>query len=127
VISIPLQSRCVVRIPPTDFRCGIDGLVRLVRVLFQEDPFTGTVFVFVNRGRTAVKLLFYDGQGWWLALKRLSQGKLQWWPKAGDASLEIGQLSARELQVLIWNGSPKESQFSSEWKQIAHQPTSQET
>jgi transposase len=123
MIAIPLHARCILRIPPTDFRSGIDGLVRLVRIVFEGDPFSGTVFVFSNRRRTAVKLLYYDGQGWWLALKRLSQGKLKWWP-SGDET-EIKKVSARELQVLVWNGNPEESQFQDEWKKIT-QETSQE-
>ena len=123
MIAIPLHASCILRIPPTDFRSGIDGLVRLVRVVFEGDPFSGTVFVFSNRRRTAVKLLYYDGQGWWLALKRLSQGKLKWWPSGEE--MEITKVSARELQVLVWNGNPEESQFQEEWKKL-NPETSQE-
>ena len=126
MIAIPLHARCVVRIPPTDFRSGIDGLVKLVRSLFQEDPFMGTVFVFSNRRRTAVKLLYYDGQGWWLALKRLSQGRLKWWPTGESSPHETRSMSARELQVLVWNGNPQESQFSPDWRKIEHPHPSQE-
>jgi transposase len=43
---------------------------------------SGTLFLFRNRSGTAIKLLTYDGQGYWLCLKRFSQGKLQWWPTA---------------------------------------------
>jgi transposase len=60
---------------PADFRCGIDGLMRLCREQLEADPFCGAVYVFRNRRWTAVKLLVYDGQGFWLCHKRLSAGR----------------------------------------------------
>ncbi len=60
---------------PVDCRCGIDGLAAVCRAALGEDPMTGTVFVFRNRRATAPKLLAYDGQGHWIRLKRLLQGR----------------------------------------------------
>jgi len=54
----------------------------------------GAIFVFRNRRGTSLKLLCYDGQGFWLCQKRLSQGRLAWWPSMPQAS---HRLSAREL------------------------------
>ena len=72
MIQITPQMRVLVAVQPADFRRGIDGLVRLCKDVLQQDPFNGWVFVFRNRRATAVKLLVYDGQGYWLCQKRLS-------------------------------------------------------
>ena len=45
-----------------------------------DNPLEGAVYVFRNRAGTALKLLLYDGQGYWLCMKRLSQGRFTWWP-----------------------------------------------
>ncbi len=81
MIQLTPQMRILVAVAPVDFRRGIDGLARLCRVVLQADPFSGVAFVFRNRRATAIKLLVYDGQGFWLAHKRLSKGKFCWWPE----------------------------------------------
>src|SRR5713101_9282560 len=96
--------RVLVAVAAADFRRGIDGLSQLCRASLQADPFTGTVFVFRNRRATAIKLLVYDGQGFWLCHKRLSKGRFRWWP-AGGAEVACG-LHAHELQVLLCAGDP---------------------
>jgi transposase len=65
VIALTPQLRVLVAVTPADFRCGIDGLARRVRQALADDPFGGAVFVFRNRRGTAIKLLAYDGQGFW--------------------------------------------------------------
>ena len=60
MIQITPQMRVLVAVAPADFRRGIDGLAQLCRVTLGSDPFSGTVFVFRNRGGTAVKVLVYD-------------------------------------------------------------------
>jgi hypothetical protein len=66
MIQITPQMRVLVAVEPADFRRGMDGLAQQCRGALGEDPFTGAMFVFRNRQRTAVKLLVYDGQGFWL-------------------------------------------------------------
>jgi transposase len=97
MLQLTPQSRVFVAIEPADFRRGIDGLAALCRQQLREDPFTGAIFVFRNRRGSALKLLCYDGQGFWLCQKRFSQGRLNWWPRSAQAS---HRLSARELQIL---------------------------
>ena len=65
MIQITPHMRILVAVEPIDFRAGIDGLVNNCRKLLQADPFSGALFVFGNRGRTAIKILVYDGQGFW--------------------------------------------------------------
>ncbi len=101
---------------PADFRRGIDGLAALCRQRLREDPMAGAIFVFRNRRGSALKLLSYDGQGFWLCQKRLSQGRLNWWPSTPQAS---ERLSARELQILLWNGNPKTVKLAEDWRRVA--------
>ena len=65
---------------------------------------------------TALKLLLYDGQGFWLLMKRLSKGRFNWWPKTPDARVP---LSARELMILMWNGDPERAQMAQDWRRVA--------
>ena len=87
---------------PIDFRKGIDGLSVVCRGFLGQDPFNGSMYIFRNKRRTALKILLYDGQGFWMFVKRLSRGKFRWWP---DDQLEgTATLNASQLQLLIWNG-----------------------
>ena len=76
--------RILVAVEPIDFRAGIDALAQACRRRLEVDPFSGALFVFGNRGRTAIKILVYDGQGFWLCCKRLSAGKFAFWPAPGS-------------------------------------------
>ncbi len=85
MLQITPQMKVLVAVEPADFRRGIDGLASLCKERLKHDPFTGAVFVFRNRRATAIKVLVYDGQGFWLCQKRLSQGRFPWWPRSADA------------------------------------------
>jgi len=97
MIQLTPQMRILVAIEAVDFRRGIDGLARLCRDLLNTDPFSGKVFVFRSRRHTAIKILVYDGQGFWLCHKRLSQGRFRRWPSAFGKNSK--SLSPLELQV----------------------------
>ncbi len=116
MLQLTPQSRVFLAREPADFRRGIDGLAALCRQQLGEDPMGGAVFVFRNRRRTSLKLLFYDGQGFWLCQKRLSQGRLRWWP---DSAQPSQALSARELQILLWNGNPLQAGMAEDWRRVA--------
>src|SRR5271169_1856121 len=75
MMAVTAQMRVLVCVEAVDFRKGIDGLARVCREVLSSDPFSGTMFVFRNRRGTAIKLLAYDGQGFWLCQKRLSKGR----------------------------------------------------
>ena len=85
-----------------------------------EDPFSGKLFVFTNRSRRAVKIIVYDGGGFWLCLKRFSKGKLAWWPKSDDQASYA--LLAHELQILLYQGTPQGAQIPTQWRRL-HHPT----
>jgi transposase len=84
VIQITPQMRILVAIEAVDGRKGIDSLARLCQEKLQSDPFSGGLFVFRSRRGTSIRVLVYDGQGFWLAQKRLSQGRFVWWPSGKE-------------------------------------------
>ncbi|MFO1432689.1 MAG: IS66 family insertion sequence element accessory protein TnpB [Candidatus Competibacteraceae bacterium] len=116
MLQLTPQSRIFLAIAPVDFRKGIDGLAAVCRQAFAQNPLNGALYVFRNRTGTALKLLYYDGQGYWLCLKRFSAGRLRWWPPAGAATV---RLAARELQVLLWNGYPDQAAMAEDWRRVA--------
>jgi transposase len=116
MLQLTPQTRIFLAVEPADFRAGIDGLAQHCRRHLEQDPFGGALFVFRNKARTAIKILAYDGQGFWLCMKRLSQGKLQWWPCASES---VCPLTHRQLQLLLWNGNPDLVSLPADWKRVA--------
>ena len=97
MIQITPQMRVLVAIEAVDGRKGIDSLAQLCREKLAEDPFSGCVVVFRSRSGTAIRLLTYDGQGYWLAQKRLSKGRFRWWPEADKPTKRLEWSSALAL------------------------------
>jgi transposase len=116
MIQLIPQLRILLACHPIDFRNGIDGLAALCKNALEEDPFSGALFVFRNRRGTALKLLCYDGLGYWLVTRRLSQGRLQWWPTESDERAH--PLQAQQLSVLLYNGLPEQAQFAPLWRKL---------
>jgi transposase len=102
MIQITPQMRILMCVDPIDFRKGIDGLAASCKLL-ELDPFSGYLFVFRNKSGTSLKVITYDGQGFWCCHKRLSKGKFRWWP---NADKPLHPLAAHELQALLWNKEP---------------------
>jgi transposase len=121
MISVGATMRVLVCVEPVDFRKGIDGLSGLCRNHLQEEAMNGSVYVFRNRRGSSVKLLYYDGQGYWLAMKRLSSGKFSWWPQRRENDQKTMQLMASELSVLLWNGHVGASGVGWTWKKVVNE------
>jgi transposase len=115
VLTFSPQTAVCIAVEHVDFRLGIDGLAQRCRALLAQDPMAGAVFVFRNRKSNAIKILTYDGQGFWLCHKRWSSGRLAWWPKRASHSLPV---PARELQVLVYNGNPKGAKMAGDWRRV---------
>jgi transposase len=115
LIQITPQMRVLVAIEPVDGRKGIDSLARLCQDKLAEDPFSGCVFVFRSRSGTAIRLLTYDGQGYWLLQKRLSKGRFQWWPQASGPSKS---LEAYEAQLLLAAGDVSRVRAAPMWRRV---------
>jgi len=110
------QSRLFVATEPVDVRKGIAGLAAVGRQRLGANPLEGAVDVFRNRAGTALTLLLYDGQGYWLMLKRLSQGRCAWWPTSPGARVP---LSARARLIVRCHGTPERAQMAQDWRRLA--------
>lgn len=115
MIALAPGQRILVAVEPADFRKGIDGLAQLARAALAAEPFSGTVFVFRNRRGTAIKCLYYDGQGFWCCHKRLSRGRFRFWPggPSGGKALE-----PHELQLLCWAGDFAAAKVPAAWRPL---------
>jgi len=82
----------------TDMRKQINGLAAIVESSFKLDPFTGALFVFCNRSRNRLKILEWDGDGFWLYFKRLEKGHFRW-PAVGETATMT--LTGEELTILL--------------------------
>jgi transposase len=120
MLQITPQMKVLVAVEPVDFRKGIDGLAAVCKSSLQQDPFAGTVFVFRNRRATAIKVLVYDGQGFWLCQKRLSEGRFRWWPRSVGRSAEeaTAALAAHQLAVLLSAGNPSRTAAAPQWRSV---------
>ncbi len=85
---------------PTDMRKSFQGLLALVQRVFSEDPYSGSLFVFVNRRGNYVKILAWDRTGFALYAKRLERGRFTF-PSAAESQ----ELSTKALRFL-WDGIP---------------------
>lgn len=101
----------------TDFRKGIDSLAALCQQQLKRDPMSGAMFVFTNRRRTSVKILSYDGSGFWLCMKRFSSGQLKWWPahKSGQDTFSI---DITQMTILLNQGHPMKVSIDEPWRKI---------
>ncbi len=77
MLSVPAQAAIFLCTEPTDLRKGINGLSGIVRGEFQSDPIDGSLYMFVNRRRDRLKILHFDGSGFWLYYKRLEAGTFE--------------------------------------------------
>jgi transposase len=114
LIQITPQLRILVAIEAIDGRKGIDSLAQLCREKLAADPFSGCVFIFRSRSAKAIRILAYDGQGFWLATKRLSKGRFRWWPTGPEASRP---LRAHQAQMLLAAGNP-ETEAAPVWRRV---------
>ncbi len=115
MIQVAPQMRILVAIESVDLRKGIDGLAQLCREKLGADPFSGCLFIFRSRRATAIKVLAYDGQGFWMAQKRLSKGRFVWWPTGKEAART---LQAHQAQLLLAAGNP-EAEAAPVWRRVS--------
>ena len=91
MLAFPHSIRIYVALEPVDMRKHYDGLWAAAQEQLSEDPKHGAVFVFTNRERTRLKLLYWDGTGVWVLAKRLEQGRFSWpEPSAAQARARAG-------------------------------------
>jgi transposase len=98
MIALGSSTKVYLASGATDMRKAIDGLMVLVQDVLQADPFSSHVFVFCNRGRDKIKILYWHNNGFWLLYRRLEKQRF-WWPGRGDSG--VLEISARELGWLL--------------------------
>lgn len=113
MLQITPQMRILVGVEPIDGRKGIDSLAQLCREKLLEDPFSGCLFLFRTRSLTSIRALIFDGQGFWMAQKRLSKGRFRSWP-TGDGGCV---LEAHQVQMLLAGGDPS-SPVAPIWRSV---------
>lgn len=100
MLSFPGSTRVYLAIDPVDMRKSFDGLYAVAVERLKENPLEGGLFVFSNKRRNLLKILYWDGTGLWVLGKRLEKGGFTW-PRGADA--ENGKLRLRNeaLALLI--------------------------
>lgn len=97
MISLGHGANVYLALGSTDMRKGIDGLSVLVAKHLDADPFSGDVFVFCNRQRTAIKMIVWDRNGFWVFHKRLERQRFRW-PRT---EADVLRIEPRELNWLL--------------------------
>jgi transposase len=97
MLMLPPSVRVHLATAPADMRCAFDGLTARVQGVLEQDPFSGHLFVFRNKRRDRVKILFWDRSGFCLWYKRLEKGTFHF-PEAVGESVEV---EAAELALLL--------------------------
>ena len=100
MIPLTATTPIVVATAPVDFRRGIDGLAALCQYDLQQNPRCGTLYVFINRRATMIRILVYEQNGYWLMTKRLSKNRYHGWPKGPEP---ISAIQAQQLRQLLTN------------------------
>src|SRR6478735_5613490 len=90
MLSFTGGLKVYVALEPCDLRKSFNGLESLVRERLSEDPRAGALYVFTNRRHTRLKILYWDGSGLWLLIKRLEKGTFSW-----PRSVEPGAVKLR--------------------------------
>ena len=92
------QKKIYLACGATDMRKNSNSLSALVRESFALNPFDDTMFVFCNSSRDIIKILEWDGDGFWLHTKKLEKGRFQWPSSEGGEKMD---LTHKELEILI--------------------------
>lgn len=99
MISLSASTRIFIALGATDMRKGFDGLSGLVTSQIKQDPLSGAFFLFVNRRRDRMKVLYWDGDGLAIWYRRLEQGTYRL-PKASSDASSI-EMRSDEFTMLL--------------------------
>jgi transposase len=89
MLTFAAAQRIFLAVEPVDMRKQFNGLWALAAERLREDPFAGAMFVFTNKDRDRLKILFWDGSGVWVLAKRLEKGRFSWPPASGPTKLNL--------------------------------------
>jgi transposase len=112
VLSLPATLRIFLAVEPADMRKGFDGLTQLVRDQIAQDPLSGHLYVFRNRRRDRIKVLYWDRDGLALWYKRLEKGTFRF-PEASDGRVEVTPAEmAAILEGIDLRGARRQPRFA---------------
>lgn len=98
MIHLTSQTKIHLAVKPTDFRRQIDGHVAITKNHLKQDPRSGALYVFINRAKTMIRVISYQDHGYWIATKRLSQGRFKGWPTSGES---VSEATSKELSMML--------------------------
>jgi transposase len=114
MFSLGAATRIYLAIGATDMRKGFDGLYGVVKQRLEADPLSGHLFLFCNRPRTRLKVLFWDGSGLWVCAKRLEKGRFSWPLEAREGAK--ASLAQEELALLLGGIELTKTRRKSWWR-----------
>lgn len=118
MMAVGPATRIYLAAGATDLRQSFEGLSDRVRHQFKEDPLSGHLFVFANRRKNRIKLLYWDGSGLWVCAKRLEQGCFCW-PRTTAADPSALRIAAEELTLLLSGLDLEKTRCRPWWRKAA--------
>ena len=116
MVAVSPATRVYLAVGATDLRRSFDGLYGLVQGVLKADPLSGHLFVFCNRQRTRVKVLYFDGSGLWVCAKRLEEGRFSWPDSEGEESSRDCDVAG--LLLILGGIDPKETRRKRWWRGV---------
>ena len=117
MLTLPPTARVYAAAGATDMRKSFDTLAHAVRAVIGEDPLSGHLFVFCNKGHNRLKILVWDGSGLWIFAKRLERGTFSW--PAADPERKRVELTATELSLILNGIDVRDTEQRPWWRRPA--------
>jgi transposase len=99
MLSTSTHLQIFVYVAPVDIRKGFDGLSGLVRAEMKRDPMDGSMYLFINKRRDRMKILLFEGGGYWIYYRLLEAGTFEGFRNAGDSGTL--QMDGTQLAMLL--------------------------
>lgn len=116
MIAFPAHVDIFICHNPVSFGCGIDGMIRYCSIILKQDPVSRAYFLFLNKKKNQIRVLWFDGQGFTLCTKRSSVGNFSNWPQSSDIACSI--FSGFDAQILFSGGNSKKACIKKIWKNL---------
>jgi transposase len=102
MFGIGHATRIYLAVGATDMRKSFEGLSGLIREKLRQEPLSGHLFLFCNKPRNRLKVVFWDGHGLWVCAKRLEKGRFSWPLPGEDAAVAAAvTIKQEELAMLL--------------------------